>query len=549
MDSHRLKLFINYRRSDHPDFVEHIRTWFMLRYGRENVCMDFDSIPPFARFEDFIREKIRESDAVVVIIGPRWLELMLEKQQEQKPDYVRIELEEALKHGKLIAPLAIQGATVPTEDELPDKLRPILQYHIPELRSGRDILQNIEWIMDNIERSLQQSGVAYELAPPTQPLIKAHEAVEAHTIRQALNTFYEARNAEDWLSALGWLAKIEEFGAEVPAFFRLDEKRQEIQARLAEEEAQRRRLEVAAYNYEFARMLMKYNEPVAEIEAALEETWRVLDGYDPDNLVYQLNKSRRGLQSPLSEGHEVPVAEILMPFPPFEWTSIPAGPLYSSDPSKAQEIPAFRISTYPITVAQYSSFINEDGYREARWWTANGWRWRQENNISLPRFWDDKNYQHFFEPDHPIVGVSWYEAIAFCHWLQARANRVISLATDQQWQRAAVGDQNWRYPWGDAFSRRRCNTKEGGINFTVSVQSHKSGQSFFRVWDMIGNTREWTLTVFFPRSSTNLDSEGTRILKGAAWADNGAECSVSSVKDSFPYTRHISVGFRIVSTA
>ncbi len=64
------KIFISYRRDDHPDFVERIRDWFVIRYGRSNVFMDFDSIPPFTKFADYIREKVEETDVMIVIIGP-----------------------------------------------------------------------------------------------------------------------------------------------------------------------------------------------------------------------------------------------------------------------------------------------------------------------------------------------------------------------------------------------------------------------------------------------------------------------------------------------
>ena len=73
------KIFISYRRSDNPDFVDRIRDWFIHRYGRANVFMDFDSIPPGVKFADYIRATIQQSDTVIAVIGPRWLELLREK--------------------------------------------------------------------------------------------------------------------------------------------------------------------------------------------------------------------------------------------------------------------------------------------------------------------------------------------------------------------------------------------------------------------------------------------------------------------------------------
>lgn len=64
----------------------------MFRYGRENVFMDFDSIPAFAEFENFIRQKVREADAVAMMIGPKWTELRQQKAAAGETDYVLLEL-------------------------------------------------------------------------------------------------------------------------------------------------------------------------------------------------------------------------------------------------------------------------------------------------------------------------------------------------------------------------------------------------------------------------------------------------------------------------
>jgi hypothetical protein len=92
MPDKALKLFVNYRRADESVFVELLRTHFMFRYERENVFMDFYSIPPFTRFADYIKSKVSECDVMVAIIGPRWLELLRDKEAKGEPDYARIEL-------------------------------------------------------------------------------------------------------------------------------------------------------------------------------------------------------------------------------------------------------------------------------------------------------------------------------------------------------------------------------------------------------------------------------------------------------------------------
>src|SRR5512145_1622371 len=138
------RIFISYRRHDHPDFVERIRDWFLLRYGRDSVFMDFDNIPPFTRFADYIRQRVRECDVLIAIVGPSWMDTLREREQHADEDYVRLEIRLALEEGKPIAPICIKGAAPPRVHDLPADLRPMLDYNVAFLNSGRDFLDNIE---------------------------------------------------------------------------------------------------------------------------------------------------------------------------------------------------------------------------------------------------------------------------------------------------------------------------------------------------------------------------------------------------------------------
>ncbi|PJF26896.1 MAG: hypothetical protein CUN52_15235, partial [Phototrophicales bacterium] len=151
-----LTLFVNYRRADDKVFVELLRTHFMFRYGQDNVFMDFDTIPPFADFAEFIKDRVRASDVLVMIIGKNWLKLLKEKESKGEPDYVRMELEEALKHNIPIAPILIQGAQLPDKNDVPVSLQPIWSLNIPAISEGRDLLNNIGYIMQGFERAVRE---------------------------------------------------------------------------------------------------------------------------------------------------------------------------------------------------------------------------------------------------------------------------------------------------------------------------------------------------------------------------------------------------------
>ncbi len=162
------KIFISYRRQDNAEFVERIRDWFIMKYGRANVFMDFDTIPPMVKFADYIRHSIEACDAMLVIIGPKWLDILKERQQKTDEDFVRTEIGMGLKLGKPIAPILIFEAHMPKATDLPDDLRPLLEFNAGSLKAGRDFLDNIERILEAVEDQLAQQETSQN-QPTTKP--------------------------------------------------------------------------------------------------------------------------------------------------------------------------------------------------------------------------------------------------------------------------------------------------------------------------------------------------------------------------------------------
>mgnify|MGYP001206681078 CR=1 FL=1 len=211
-----------------------------------------------------------------------------------------------------------------------------------------------------------------------------------------------------------------------------------------------------------------------------------------------------------------------LPPPPFAWIDIPAGrvTLHTWDnwednyvPKGKQgtsfDVPAFSIAKYPVTNAQFQVFIDaDDGYRSDSWWDFSpaARAWRAENRQPRSRA--------FPGDDHPRANMSWYEAVAFCRWLSARTVEQIMLPSEQQWQRAAQGDTNWAYAYGDTFDRSRCNFNSQGT--TPVTQFEGKGDSPFGVVDMSGNVWEWCSTAYHS-GSADLDGTEVRVLRGGSW--------------------------------
>jgi formylglycine-generating enzyme required for sulfatase activity len=199
---------------------------------------------------------------------------------------------------------------------------------------------------------------------------------------------------------------------------------------------------------------------------------------------------------------------------PFQWIAIPAGNL--SIRGIEYRIPAFRIAKYPLTNAQFATFVDDGGYHQPQWWTDSGWEARTHYDWTSPRFFDDPDWNR---PDYPVVGVSWYEAVAFCRWLSARSAEMIRLPSAAEWQWAAQGADGRVYPWGNQWDGGRCNNSvpPNESTLTTSVNAYEGkGDSPYGVVDMVGNVWEWCSSAW-ETGSTDPDGEAIRDLRGASW--------------------------------
>ena len=248
--------------------------------------------------------------------------------------------------------------------------------------------------------------------------------------------------------------------------------------------------------------------------------------------------------------------EALLP-DPFEWVEIPGGKVTLEDESDKNgtkggvyDVPAFTISKYPITNAQFQMFVKAPmGYDNAAWWefseAAKQWH-KQNGKPKSPAFPGD---------DHPRTNVCWFEAVAFCRWLTAQSapdgsvspTRVQTmLPTEEQWQRAAVGDTGWIYPWGNRFDSAKCNTSEGGIRLTTPVTQYPQGSSPYGVMDMSGNVWEWCLNEWNTGDPSLEVLAHLRVIRGGAWGDNSLFARALNRARSNPDAQSYGFGFRVV---
>ncbi len=158
------------------------------------------------------------------------------------------------------------------------------------------------------------------------------------------------------------------------------------------------------------------------------------------------------------------------------------------------EVPAFLLDRHSVTNRQYQKFVDAGGYDALEIWPQEVWP-------SLMRFTDQtgrpgpSHWQHGRFPkdlaEHPVVGVCWYESLAYANWAGKRLPKAAEWQKAGGWPEHLSGGSCNRYPWGDLFDPRRANTAGAKINTTVPVDAFPSGDTPNGIRQMTGNVWEW----------------------------------------------------------
>lgn len=235
---------------------------------------------------------------------------------------------------------------------------------------------------------------------------------------------------------------------------------------------------------------------------------------------------------------------------PEEMVTVPVGIFTMGDGAEAHQIvlPTFFIDRHPATNADFAAFVNSDGYRNREYWTTMGWQEKEKNGWTQPAYWEDKEE---IKPAQPVVGVSWYEAVAFCNWRAARTGLPYRLPTEAEWEKASRGTDGHQYPWGDEWDELRCNTREGGPGRVTEVGAYSPiGDSPYGIADMAGNVWEWCNSAYgeYPYEDhdgrEDLEADAARTVRGGSYAfhSNVARCSFRDKEPSI--VRLEDTGFR-----
>jgi len=229
------------------------------------------------------------------------------------------------------------------------------------------------------------------------------------------------------------------------------------------------------------------------------------------------------------------------------FVEVPAGLFRMGEGREEHEVDldTYYVARYPVTVAQFRTFVQESGYEVHR-------QWGQYNSLD----------------NHPAVVVSWHDARAYCNWLAGQlriweetpeplGRRLreegwgVRLPTEAEWEKAARGTDGRVFPWGDEADPNRANYGSAGVFATSAVGCFPGGESPYGVEDLSGNVWEWCRTKWQDsyegyRGEDDLEGDASRVLRGGAFSDDDGPLRCAARNGGIPDLRLRLRGSRIV---
>lgn len=211
-------------------------------------------------------------------------------------------------------------------------------------------------------------------------------------------------------------------------------------------------------------------------------------------------------------------------------------------PRQMQSLPAFCIQRNLITNADYREFIQATGHRppgiSAAEYQQQGFLVHSYDEVQ-PYLWKGDRYPTM-KDRHPVVLVSYEDAIAFAWWKGQQDHQNYRLPTAEEWEKAARGMNGSYFPWGNEWQDDATNWAKSGIEGTSAIATFPLSRSIYGVEDMAGNVFEYTSTLSQP------DAQRISVMKGCSWDDSPGFCR-SAYQHTRPVkSRHILFGFRLV---
>lgn len=555
------KIFICYRRDDAEGFAGWLRTQLVAHFGADAVFQDITSIPPGRNVRAYITNAVRSCRVLLVLMDKQWVRIVDketgQRRLDRATDFVRLEIEAALKHGLTVIPVLLRETPMPRQDQLPASIRslPDLSAHFITTRNwNEDVARLIYWLEQEGIEPLQPADEPAPLAgdpvtPPaapgdgqtvsvggdvvgdvivagrsvtqidgddwardqtTTPVVPA-PPVEAPPAEPEPEPWHQpspierqriGRGLGRWLAIggallaglVGMLALAGVFGGNEPE--------QEPPAEGAEEEA-------PAQISTLTVVPTATETPTSTPEPSPTPT------EDPAIIL-----AERGVKS---NAEWAPYAPYVREFDGVEMALVPAG--------------CFTMGTEDISSDEQP--VHEQCFEEPFWLDVTEVTNGQYGSVGCSEYSSGD--------DQPRNCVDWFEAVAYC---QSRGAR---LPTEAEWEYAARGPDGLVYPWGNEFVAYNVVHYGNSGGQTASVGSKAAGASWVGAYDLSGNVYEWMSSMHepYPYDSTDgrevaesHDNGCCRAVRGGSWYFHAGGLRAADRCGQFSTAKNFTLGFR-----
>ncbi|MBE9140144.1 SUMF1/EgtB/PvdO family nonheme iron enzyme [Nodosilinea sp. LEGE 07088] len=547
-------IFISYRRSNSTDITGRIYDRLAAHFGEASVFKDVDSIPFGVNFRHHLEQAVSYCPVLLAIIDPNWLEATDNRGRlklANPSDWVRVEIETALKRDRLVIPVLVGDAMLPNETELPDSLKALAYRQSAPVRCDPDFHRDLDRLIHRVEEvfsSLVVGGASTAVAKPAANLIDELVAALAKANQPAQTPTLSRRR---WLRLMG--LGVLGGGSAVAMRYREPALQAlatvDIPATVSDLSTLPKRVQQAVDQLDSSSASWATDAPSssAATEPPGPYTYESVNVNEFGVKVAQVKFATSAYQELMLDGPHGPVILPLVAIAggQFVFGAPPTEPGY--DPSHPVQtiatVESFWMSIYPITQAQWQAV--------AMLPTAN---------LDL-----SPTPAQVKGDDHPVEQVSWPEAMEWCDRLsrliEHRAGQGIAtqpplsnlrLPTEAEWEYACRAKTTTPFHTGLTLTTGLANYNGsqpyrqepvGLFRGTTTAVGSFGNANDFGLYDMHGNVLEWCSPIGDARRSATW-----QVVRGGSWQSPAEQCRSAYRQGLRADTRSNQVGFRIVAT-
>jgi formylglycine-generating enzyme required for sulfatase activity len=527
-------IFLSYRRSDSRGYTNAIYTLLELHFGSKQIFMDVDTLIPGVDFVQALEEAVEACDIFLAVIGPRWENIKDAKglnRLANPEDFVRIEVAHALRRGIPVIPILVDGAQVPSSENLPDNLKPLARRHTfvigDHLRTDVQRLINvIEKTFNRLEAErIEQEKAEAERQEREKAEAKRQAREKEQAERQAQEKAEAKRQAQEKAEAKRQAREKEqaERQAQEKAEEALDVPRQPIPVNIQQEKtlpaqspstvkliSQLKKIPAWGWGIGGLALFLivfvvtgGFSPNQTEVPSSTEvvqtaDVLTIIKATETETTTPVIEATLIETSTPTASQTPDSVVRMISEIDGMEMIYIAAGEFQmggqsdnvfeSNEPVHSVYLDDFYLDQHEVTNAQFSVFLNQQGNQE-----EGGTRWVNDDRwlmliipVMIDGQWESKDGYE----EHPVVEVTWYGAQAYCDWAGRR------LPTEAEWEKGARGElEGKKYPWGDEDPTCTAGAENGSQFIDCGSYKPKHVKTFspngYGLYDMSGNVWEW----------------------------------------------------------